>query len=415
VKYKFLVFYFLSLLVVPFFNYKIFAAEKIIFIERNDIHHFYRILMNNMPEKNVCLISNQAGTGEFLFVPSNNGAQSHLHDIFNKTGHKLLKILTPEHGLSSQSESEGTETDSLLTGDLPVLPAYYKTSQELQFLFKGCEAVLFDLPDAGVRPYTYRTILTRSVQATSNMKNSPTFYLVDRPNPATIYKTTGPMVKTDFFSYLGEEEIPFFPSYTYGELLRYYIKNNQLSLNVKYIAISNYKPGVYKNGSVFNPPSPSLPHNRSLHCYWLGIFFEGTGLDYGRHTKDPFCMIGHPALDYGKKLPPISGITFSRYVYKPFSGNFQNKLLRGYKIEINDPTKFDPVKAAYELLSFFVKNYPDIKMFPEGKNMYLFDKITGSDSMRKSLLSGTSYQKWVRSESRAVNKFKSGIFNYRMY
>ncbi|MDH4199874.1 MAG: DUF1343 domain-containing protein [Spirochaetia bacterium] len=396
-------------------NGNLLSSEKIIFISRTNETKFYHTLFNNIREKNFCLISNQAGTGKYLFMPSYKKKLSYLHEMAANHNLLIYRILTPEHGLSGQSESTGIDTDLMLTGNIPIFPVYHKTIGELAVLFDGCMSILFDLPDAGIRPFTYRTILTRTIQALGAMGKKIPLYLIDQPNPASIYDAMGPMVQESYFSYLGEEAIPFFPGYSYAELARYYISRHHLSMDIRYIAMPHYTPGAHVLDYPMDPPSPSLPHKRALHCYWIGIFLEGTSIDYGKYSKDPFCLIGHPDIDFSIQPPRISGIKWVNYVYKPFGGIYKDRLIRGYRMEIDDIKLVDPVKSSYKILEYFHKNYPDIKIFTYNPPVFIFDKITGSSSMRTFLEKGLSYEKWFKIENSTITKFNRNMYNFRLY
>ena len=406
---------YLSIIFCVIFSNQIEAAEKIYFLKKNDEPHFYSRLFQIIQRKNLCLITNQSGTGKFLFVSAENGNPTYFHQMLQKHGMKLHKVFSPEHGISSQSESDGTETDAMLIGNISVLPAYYKTYQELAVMYDGCDALLYDLPDAGVRPYTYRTILTRTIQAVDKMNFKPIIYMIDQANPASIYQPLAPMATEEYFSYLGEDTIPFFPYYTYAELLRRYISKNKLNVQIRYLAMSGYRPGMNLANKTIISPSPSLPHARALQCYWIGVFLEGTSLDFGKHTKDPFCQVGHPDINYEITPPVIPGLVWNKYVYKPFAGPYQGRLLRGYKIEIQDIAQVHPVKTAYLILEFFIKRYPQLNLFTFGKTNFTLDKLVGTNSFRTALEKKISYEKWEEQESRKISRFISEMYNYRIY
>ena len=393
----------------------LFASERFVSIKKDSEEKYYSHLVKNIREKNICLITNQSGTGKYLFLPSRKGYASYFHEILGRQGIHLMKIFSPEHGISSQSESTGFETDFMLIGNIPVFPAYQKSFRELQVMFDGCEAILFDLPDAGIRSYTYRTIMTRTIEAVSSMKKRTAIYLLDQPNPASIFKPLAPMVFEDYFSYLGEEAIPFFPGFTYAELMRYYIRKKNFDIDITYFSLPDYRPGVNFVDKHINSPSPSLPHTRALHCYWIGIFLEGTSLDYGKYTKDPFCLIGHPEVNYKSDPPDIPGIAWKRYVYKPFAGPYAGRLMRGYEMEITDIYKIQPVKSAYKILEYFYKNYPQINLFTMGNPHYAIDRLLGGNSFRTSIERKISYEKWESGENTRLNRFLKDMQNYKLY
>jgi len=377
---------------------------------------YYHEILKRIHERKICLISNQAAGGGYLLRPSKKGNLTYFHDLLYSTGEKeLFKVFTPEHGLTSQSEDHGLDNEGRLQRKLPIETIYRKTADEMVRLFNGCEAVLFDLPDAGVRPYTYRTILMRAVEASAKGGGRFVLYLVDKPNPAAFFGVRPPMIQSDFFSYLGEQEISFFPFYTYAELSRYYVETHRLSAHIRYFTMTDYYPKYYRITDSMMPPSPALPDVRSLECYWIGIFVESTTLDFGRFSKDPFCVIGFPGMDYSKAPPDLKGIEWNPYTYKPFDGNYKNRLIKGYRIEIADIRKIDPVHSGYEILRYLIHSYPDFEILGKWGDRYKLDVLTGSDLMRKALEQNLPYRKWYRTQRKRLRLYKKGIENSRLY
>ncbi|MES0489227.1 MAG: exo-beta-N-acetylmuramidase NamZ domain-containing protein [Leptospirales bacterium] len=390
----------------------LFGQQSSITLSRKNPEIFYKKLTSKFHGKNLCIITNQSATGKYLLLPGVSPGTSLLEDFLSEKNIQIYKVFTPEHGLTSM---EQVQDKSFSKNRVRFYSVFMKTEKEMRKLFKGCSDLLFDLPDVGVRPYTYRTILTRSMVAVSHMTKPPVFVLVDHPNPAAYLGVTGPVARTEYFSYLGEQEIAFFPGYTYAELARYFVKSQNLNLNITFVRLANYNKNKIPDRSIFLPPSPNIPDDRALRCYWLGIFLESTTFDYGRNSNDPFCIFGHPGIKHDKLPPRIRGIHLERFQYKPMTGKYKGKLIRGFKIVSIHLAVYRPDYVAYQLLLYFLKQYPEIDLLLKYPNSYKLDLLTGTDSMRKALLEGLSFYKWKSREARNVARFRRLMEPYRLY
>ena len=389
------------------------ATERIYLFDRKNDDKFINKIISVIHDSNACLITNQSTLGKYLFKRV-TGDLSYLHKLLKKKNINLIKIFSAEHGLSSQEEEDGNDQISIINPDIKVNSINRRTIKEMKVLYGGCDVVIFDLPDVGIRPYTYRTILTRTIEALAQLEKVR-FVLIDYPNPASFMSQLPPVANEKYFSYLGEQVIPFFPGYTYAEITRYYISKRALSLNTSYLILPSYRPGYFKEYETILPPSPALPHKRALNCYWIGIFFEATTIDYGRYSKDPFCVIGHPDFDLSKEISGIENIDLSPFVYQPSSGAYKNKLIPGYRIVIKDVKKLNALKTAYQLIKYFNMNYPRSNFLIKYQKTFKLDLITGSDSMSSALINNAPFKLWIRTEKKIINKFNKEMKTFRLY
>lgn len=376
---------------------------------------FLRSGLPKLKGQSICLITNQAGLGRYLFWPPLYESHlTRLHEIFADAAATLADVFTPEHGLTAQEEEHGNQQKNLFTPK-----TLYRSGQsDIITQYASCGVVVFDLPDAGVRPYTYRSIMTSSMRALAASGKGQIFYLIDTPNPASFVGIDGPVAQKEKFSILGEEEIPHLPYYTYGELASYYKGKMQLNLKLVIQKLRKYNPRKHflTQPSFFNPPSPNLPHFRAMQCYWMMVLLENRVIEEGRGTKDPFCQFGHPGFDPTDTPPSAGGAAYKAYSFIPQSGRFKGKLVHGYRIEIEDPDEYQPVKAGYELLRYLIKKYPDISfLLKYGGQYYALDELNGSDTMRKALQQDMPYEQWHKSEEPKLKKFKQEMKKYQLY
>lgn len=391
---------------------------------------FFREGLKRLKGKNACFITNASGLGRYFLYDAMEETNKHIGAKLAKNQIKLAHLFTPEHGLTAQEDDHGntklggvtTKTTSCRSSpDGAACPVsapetiYLTTVEKLQEKIADCEAIVFDLPDSGVRPYTYRTVLNRIMRAMDKNATDQLLYLIDVPNPASHLGPLGPVAQKTNFSYVGEEEIPFMPGFTHAEIARKFIADNKLKIRIHIQKMAGYKPSMphSERHLVFYPPSPNLPHLRSNQCYWISVFFEATSIEEGRITKDPFCQIGHPDFT-NAALPVMGGVKFDPYPFFATSGKHKGKMLAGYKLQFSE-TKVDPPRAAYEFFLWQVKHGKDGWLRLHFAEKQGLDAQTGSTAMREALLAEDSYGEFIKAEKKRIAAFKAAMQKYKLY
>lgn len=372
---------------------------------------FFKEGLKRLRGKQVCFITNASGLGRLFLYDAMEETDKYIGAQLTKNEIRLAHLFTPEHGLTGQEDDHGNAKSKAGAPET----IYLTTVEKLQEKIADCEAIVFDLPDSGVRPYTYRTVLNRIMRAMDKAAANQLLYLIDVPNPASHLGALGPVARKTNFSYVGEEEIPFMPGFTHGEIARKFVKDYKLKIRLHIQKMAGYKPATphSKRGLVFYPPSPNLPHLRANQCYWVAVFFEATSIEEGRITKDPFCQIGHPSFA-NAKLPKMGGVTFSPYPFFASAGKHKGKLLPGYKLQMTE-TKVDPPRAAYEFLLWHVKHGKDDFMRKHLTEKQGLDAQTGSTTMRKALLEELTYDEYMETEQEIIDSFSRAMAKYKLY
>ncbi len=379
--------------------------------QRTPAEIFFKEGLKRLKGKEVCFITNASGLGRFFLYDAMEQTDKYIRAKLAKHEIKLAHLFTPEHGLTGQEDDHGNTKSKAGSPET----IYLTTVEKLQEKIAGCEAIVFDLPDSGVRPYTYRTVLNRIMRAMDKADKDQLLYLIDVPNPASHLGPLGPVAQKTNFSYVGEEEIPFMPGFTHAEIARKFIADYKLKIKIHIQKMAGYKPKTAHShrGLVFYPPSPNLPHLRANQCYWISVFFEATSIEEGRITKDPFCQIGHP--DFANAvLPKMGGVKFYPYPFFAYSGKHKGKLLPGYKLDFSE-TKVDPPRAAYEFFLWHVKNGKDEWLKNHLTEKQGLDAQTGSTTMRKALLEELSYDEFIRAEKKRMAAFVTAMAKYKLY
>ncbi len=338
-----------------------------------DRPELYLPLLKN---KNVIVAANQTSLLK---------SKKHLVDFLVENNIKIKSIFAPEHGFrgtADAGEHVKNGTDSK-TG-LPIVSLYGDNKKPKAEYLKDADIILFDIQDVGVRFYTYISTLSYIMEAAA--ENNVEVIVLDRPNPHDGY-TDGPTMKNQWKSFVGLHNVPVVYGLTIGEYGKMvngeqWLKN---SIQAKYTLIPMLNYHKQKRYGVSDKPSPNLPNDQSIKLYPSLCFFEGTQVSVGRGTDLPFQIYGSPwtkDLQYQFTPKPTEGAK------DPF---LNGKLCYGENLSSYS-------QDLRELnLSWLLKAYQNYKNSQQDfflKNLF-FDKLAGSDELRKQIISGKS-EKQIR-------------------
>jgi hypothetical protein len=177
----------------------------------------------------VGLITNHSGV--------DSGGRRSVDLIHRAPGVSLVKIFSPEHGLSGKLEGRVRHTRDSLTG-LPVYSLYGDILKPSKKMLDGLDALVFDIQDAGTRFYTYITTLGYAMEAAA--KKGIAFYVLDRPNPLTGSRVQGPMMDKNTRSFTGTS-LPIRHGMTVGELAEMFNVENKIGVNLHVIRMAGYQ------------------------------------------------------------------------------------------------------------------------------------------------------------------------------
>ena len=299
---------------------------------------------------------------------------------------ELKTIFTPEHGLFGVKDTEkiGSEVD--LASHLPVISLYgAKPEQRRPSLerLKDLDAVAIDLQDAGVRFYTYETVMGYFLEAAAQAHIE--IILLDRPNPIGGVAVQGPVSDNGAESYVDYMPLPIRHGMTLGELALYFNSERLLpsaaSPNVRapiraqltVIGMQNWSRRQYYNdtGLQWINPSPNL-RSVAANTVYPGVeLLQSTNVSVGRGTDTPFEHIGAPYIDAAqlsayltaRKIPGVSFAPTSFVVtedsnHYPFHG----KTIPGISFTVTDRNALDAPELGIELISALHHLYPEFTL-----------------------------------------------------
>ena len=349
-----------------------------------------------LKDKTIAVVTNQTGLLQ---------DKTFLVDFLVKNNVKIKSIFAPEHGFRGDADAgehvkNGVDTK---TG-IPIVSLYGSNKKPKPEQLKDIDVVLFDIQDVGVRFYTYISTLTYVMEAAA--ENKVEVIVLDRPNPHDGY-IDGPVLKDAWKSFVGMHNIPVVYGLTIGEYGKMVNGEQWLSnkIQAKYTLIPMLNYHKKQRYGVSDKPSPNLPNNQSINLYPSLCFFEGTQVSVGRGTDLPFQIYGSPWLknmnyqftpkpNFGAKDPFLNG-----------------KLCYGENLSQNHS---DLRELRIDWLVNAYKNYKNKDQNFFLKNLF-FDKLAGSDELRKQIISGKTAEEIKASWKKDLENFQQIRAKYVIY
>lgn len=336
-------------------------------------------------------------------------AKTHLVDTLLSRKVNVVKLFCPEHGFRGQAEAGATIASGKdpLTG-LPVVSLYGKNKKPTAEQLQGVDVVLFDLQDVGCRFYTYISTLHYVMEAAA--ENGVKVIVLDRPNPNGFY-VDGPVLEPQYKSFVGMHPVPIAYGMTIGEYARM-INGEKWLANGVQCDLTVIKLEGYTHETRYAlpvAPSPNLQTTEAIYLYPSLCLFEGTNVSVGRGTDQPFEMYGAPGMqsgDYRFTPRAIPGVSEN----PPFKG----QECRGYLLHdiaadnLNNPGRLN---LSYLLTAY--RNCVDQSSFFLKNNF--FDKLAGTDQLRKQLVVGASEEEIRASWEPDLEKFRHIREQYLLY
>ncbi len=329
----------------------------------------------------------------------------HLLDVLLREKVNLKFGFAPEHGFRGDVErGEKVSNDVDKKTGVP-LYTLYGGNEKQDSIVQSIDVMIFDLQDVGARFYTYITSLHRVMELCAKHKKE--LIVLDRPNPNGD-QVDGP-VRTDdkFKSNVSFHKIAMIHGLTVGELAKMINGEKWLENGVEckltVIAVENYDHSMMYDLPVI--PSPSLPNPLSVRLYTSLCLFEGTDISVGRGTDWPFQVVGYTNPVYGDfTFTPTSRAGMSKHV--------EGKGVTNYGIDLRELPAAEQKFTLKYLLDFYNKMPDKTKFFARAD---FFDKLAGTDELRKQILVGKSEQEIKDSWNDELRKYKQMRKKYLLY
>ena len=343
--------------------------------------------------KRVGLVTNPSGVDRHL--------NSTVDILFNAPGVNLVALYGPEHGVRGDVYAGDKVADSKdeATG-LPVYSLYGATRKPTPEMLEGIDVMVYDIQDVGVRSYTFISTLGLVMEACA--AKDIEVVVLDRPNPLGGNKIEGCYVEQPFNSFVSQYKIPYIYGLTVGELaelineegLNRGQKGNQpaVKCRLKVVPMQGWsRDMLYEDpGLPWVLPSPNIPFKDTPMYYAAaGVCGELYGfMNIGIGYTLPFQLFGALWLDPVKLKERLDsynlpGISFRTIWFKPFSGSQKGELVKGLQYFFTDYEKARVTETQFYVMQAVAELYPNKKAFEVITGYGLFDKVCGTDFIRK--------------------------------
>lgn len=366
------------------------GQELILGVDRTEAY------MKHLKGKRVGVVANQTS------IKGNK----HIVDFLLAEGVAVVTVFAPEHGF----RGEAGPGDKVVSGKdpktgLPVISLYGTKRRPSKEDLSGLDVVLFDIQDVGVRFYTYISTLHYMMEE-CGLYGIPVVVL-DRPNPNGFY-VDGPVLESEFSSFVGVAPIPIVHGLTVGEYASMAVGEGWLKdgrrcvLHV--VPMENYTHSTKYVIPV--APSPNLQNMDAILLYPSLCLFEGAAVSVGRGTPYPFTWMGFPGYKGGtSELTPneIAGVIKN----PPYEG----KVCSGRDMSVEVASVLRDKRLKIEWVVEMYQAFPDKKSFFNP----FFEKLAGTDKLRKQIESGISADSIRDSWQPALTHYKKAREKYLIY
>ncbi len=336
-------------------------------------------------------------------------------------GVQLTTLFSPEHGIAGAKDSTDLHNSTDAATDLPIISLYGPKDADKRPKLEDLarlDAIAIDLQDAGVRFYTYESVMGYFLEAAA--KTGTQLFILDRPDLIGGELIQGPVSDAGKESYTNYRSEPVRQGMTLGEMAQFDNAEGKLGAKLTVIPMQGWQRAEYFDATGLNWVNPS-PNLRSVAA---AAFYPGLGLmDYanvsvGRGTDTPFEHIGAAYID-GAKLAAyltarkIPGVRFLATKFEvaddanhyPFHG----QEIEGVSITAEDRAALDAPELGIEMIAALHKLYPE--QFP----LKGVARLIANDETMRALEQGTDPRRIAEAWQPGLAEFRARRARYLIY
>lgn len=368
--------------------------------------------------KRVGLVTNPTGVDSKL--------KSTIDILFESPEVNLVALYGPEHGVRG-NYSAGEYVDFYIdeTTKLPVYSLYGKTRKPTPEMLKDVDVLVFDIQDIGSRSYTYISTMGLVMEAAA--ENDKEVVILDRPNPLGGNRIEGNLVEDGFYSFVSQFSIPYIHGLTVAELAMLLNEEgllaNKAKCKLSVIKMDGWNRSMYfeETGLPWVLTSPHIPHPYSSFYYAAsGIVGElrnvvSIGVGYTLPFQT-FAAEWINSVELANKMNSyqLPGVVFRPITYKPYYAFGKDKMLHGVQIHILDYDVVELMPIQFYFMQAVNKLYGK-NIIVEGKNDDMFDKVLGTDKIRKLFVKNHKVSDILPYLNKDIEKFKALSKKYYLY
>lgn len=367
--------------------------------------------------------------GVLCHSPSITRDFRHITDILYSIKEcELAAVFGPQHGLYGQTQDNMIEWGSILhpVYGVPVYSLYGEHRKPTMEMLQGIDVFVIDLQDVGARLYTY--IWTTKLCIEACTEAGIPVWILDRPNPVGRLPFDGPVLKEEFFTFVGGASIPMCHRMTIGEMALWIKEKYFSNCNLTVVWMKNWRrDSLYSETDLpWVIPSPNMPALNTAVVYPGNVLFEALNLSEGRGTTIPFELFGAPFIKpekLKKNLDErnIPGCAFRIHCFIPTFNKFSGQLCNGLQIHVTNPKIYYPVGTALEIIDAIIETSPTGSLkfnsppYEYEYNLMPFDILSGDSIMRTSLENRMPVKYEKQRWQNEIEEFRKEFIQYELY
>jgi uncharacterized protein YbbC (DUF1343 family) len=301
-----------------------------------------------------------ARIGALLHPASVSSKLEHASRILEKFNGELFRLAAffgPQHGFLGQTQDNMAEWKTYEHPRLhiPIYSLYGEHREPTAEMLQNIDAVVIDLQDIGARYYTFIWTLYLCMRACE--KHGVHVVVLDRPNPINGLTIEGPILDSDYRSFVGMHPIHVRHGRTIAELALQFRNEAFLNCRLSILPVRNWKRAMWfdETGLPWVMPSPNMPTLETATVYPGMCLLEGTTISEGRGTTRPFEIFGAPFIEAeqlcrelnNSKLP---GVFFREAHFQPAFHKFAGRLCGGAQLHVVNRNSFRPFATGVEII-----------------------------------------------------------------
>ena len=353
----------------------------------------------------------------------------HITDIFfRRADCRLSAIFGPQHGVHGQTQDNMIEWQSERhpVYDIPIFSLYGEHRKPTPEMLKEIDVLIIDLQDVGTRIYTYIWTVKLCMEACSEA--GIPVWLLDRPNPVSCLSIDGPVLKEEYFTFIGGASIPLCHRMTIGEIAIWMKEKYFPSCDLNIVLMKNWRRKLKfsETGLPWVLPSPNMPTVQTAIVYPGTVLIEALNLSEGRGTTLPFELFGAPFIDPGKLKKRLDkrnlkGCAFRMHNFIPTFHKFKGELCYGLQLHVTETDIFKPVETALEIFDAIIETSPDDSLkfnnppYEYEEKLMPFDILSGDSGMREWLLNRKDLRTEKERWSNEIKEFKYEFLHISAY
>lgn len=349
--------------------------------------------------------------------PASRNAQGH-HSaalLRNRVGDRLCCLMGPEHGFfGSVGPGEDVQDARHPEWNIPIYSLYGDTKAAMSAMATEVDVIVMDLQDLSVRCYTYIHTLRQIIETAA--QQGVRVVVTDRAVPLAGC-VDGPMLEEGFRSTVAPACVPFVYGMTPGETARWMVDMMQLDVGLTVV------PARYTRGSdpsscwpTWVPPSPAIRSWNCAVCFPVTVFTEALlQIDCARQTEWAFQVLRADWLEVDDLLEALTEYELPGIVFDPFVGS-DGESSPGIRLHVLDVSAYRPARSAVAILHALaqVHGFDRIWQDPCVRHDW-FDKLMGTDRVRRALLAGDSVATICREWEPGLTTFSMARRNHLLY